>query len=390
MSPDRTPPIEPGGAKHVNSNTKAEREAKQKVEKVREVDPDEQTKQQRRDKFQSFLNTPDKENSARAPSPFETDFYNNNPTERSRRPIDKMKDTQIPNPTNTPPPNLSQPLPTKEIKHKDEEALPHSQTFWVKTDLPPDRPLSSPTYKEKVSVKENVPVTKPTEKEKGEAIVALPGAPLEKIAAPISLPKKEEEKEGKKVKKETESALPSSLPAVASKEGRGGHKDQGKQSQKVFQLDPSLLSRAPREIQHTAQVATQQASSYLNPDTASLFYQMVGTIYLSLPPGSGINQTVIVLNQAAFANSKFFGATITIEKYATAPDALNIRLTGTNQAVVAFRENIPNLMNAFQNSKMPFKVNRIDTEFTTERPLFHRKGDKGRSELNGGMGENQK
>lgn len=368
MSPERAggaSPIEPGG-RHSTPNTKAEREAKQKVERVREVDPDEQTKQQRRDKFQSFLNdSKDDTPSTRAPSPFETNFYDT-PASKSR-PEDKMKDDAIASPGTTAPPNLSQPLPTKKTEEK-EDALPHSKTFWQDTDLPPDQPIPRPHYKEKT-----LPETKTKSKEKHAS------------AAPLEI-KKTPESRGSEKKKEEEQPF----AAIQSREHQGGQQQQSKKGQKVIEFDPSLLSHASREVHTVAQTVTQQASPYLNPESAALFYQMVGTIYMSLPPGSGINQTVIVLNQAAFANSKFFGATITIEKYATAPDALNIRLTGSNEAVVAFRENIPNLMNAFQNSKVPFKVNRIDAEFAPQRPLFHRKGSKKGTDLSGGMGESKK
>lgn len=370
MSPEKAGPIEPGSSKPVNPNTKAEREAKQKVERVREVDPDEQTRQQRRDKFQSFLNaSQDDEPKSRAPSPFETDFYNT-PTP-DKRSVEKMKDDEIPGPTNTPPPSLSNPLPVKKGSEETEKGLPQSQTFWQESDLPPDQPIPHPQYKEKTASSQ--PTAKP-EKKKEAGMV------------PIKIKKDENARTSEK-KKETEKTF---IPLASKGEQKDQGHSQDKKGQKILTFDPSLLSHASAEVHAAAQTVTQQASTYLSSESAMLFYQMVGTIYMSMPPGSGISQTVIVLNQAAFSNSKFFGATITIEKYATAPDALNIRLTGSNSAVVAFRDNIPALMNAFQNSKVPFKVNRIDAEFAPERPLFHRKKQKGGNDLGGGMGEDRR
>ena len=106
----------------------------------------------------------------------------------------------------------------------------------------------------------------------------------------------------------------------------------------------------------------------------------------------GVNRTEIVLNNPAYASSRFYGSTITIEKYATAPDSFNIRLTGSQQAVASFKENIPSLMSAFENVNFSFKVHRLDVEYTMERPVFRRK-EKGedKGEAGGGdLGERRK
>jgi hypothetical protein len=92
---------------------------------------------------------------------------------------------------------------------------------------------------------------------------------------------------------------------------------------------------------------------------------------MAAPPG--ISRTEIVLNNPAYAHSRFFGSTITIEKYATAPDSFNIRLTGNNAAVTSFRDHIPSLLAGFQNSNLPFRVHRIEAEYTMERPVYRRK-----------------
>ncbi|MDE3048211.1 MAG: hypothetical protein KGI83_07710, partial [Verrucomicrobiota bacterium] len=98
------------------------------------------------------------------------------------------------------------------------------------------------------------------------------------------------------------------------------------------------------------------------------------------------------LNNPAYANSKFYGATITIEKYATAPDSFNIRLTGSNEAVVLFRENLPSLITAFENRKLNFTIGRIDVEYSMDRPVFRRKErGEGKGDTGGGdLGERRK
>jgi hypothetical protein len=172
--------------------------------------------------------------------------------------------------------------------------------------------------------------------------------------------------------------------------GGGDQRDQQKDKKMVEISSPSLPA-LPSHVQPMAMSAATQAAPYLNPNTASLFFQMVGTIYVMSGP-TGVNRTEIVLNNPAYAGSKFFGATITIEKYASAPDSFNIRLTGSQEAVVSFKENIPSLMSAFENGNFAFKVNRLDVDYNVEKPMFRRKEkseDKG--EAGGGdLGERRK
>ncbi len=138
---------------------------------------------------------------------------------------------------------------------------------------------------------------------------------------------------------------------------------------------PSMLPQFSPDIQPAVQAAATQAASYLNPDTMALFQQMVGTIYV-MNSRPGVSTTEVLLNSPAFAGSKFFGSTITIEKYATAPNALNIRLTGSTEAVNAFNQNLSSLVAAFEHSKFQFTV-RIETAYKidkVDRPVFQRKG----------------
>lgn len=157
----------------------------------------------------------------------------------------------------------------------------------------------------------------------------------------------------------------------------------------ALEILPPSLPPLPPHIQPMAAAAVQQAQPYISPQTAELFFQMVGTIYyMASPPG--ISRTEIVLNNPAYADSKFFGSRITIEKYATAPDSFNIRLTGSDEAVVQFRENIPNLMSAFQNGNYAFRIGRLEAEYTIERPVFRRKDREEDKGMGGDMGERRK
>jgi hypothetical protein len=115
---------------------------------------------------------------------------------------------------------------------------------------------------------------------------------------------------------------------------------------------------------------------------------MVGTIFIMTT--QGISTTEIHLNNPAFAGSKFFGASIEIIKYSSAPDSLNIRLNGSNEAVVtAFNQNIPGLLAAFQTGRFRFRIGRIDAGYAAERPVLHRKEEKDRGD-GSNEGDNEK
>lgn len=217
-----------------------------------------------------------------------------------------------------------------------------------------------------------------------------------KIAPP---PLKEEEKKqataphlGRKEAKEAIFSPPPSkkdpnetvqLEFDPQRQGEGQGKEDKRKTKTIAIEEPSLTT-LPNHIIPIAQAATVVATPYISPQTIPLFYQMVGTIYV-MNTTPGVSKTEILLNSPSFANSKFFGATISIEKYATAPDSLNIRLTGTNEAVHTFNQNIPNLYAAFQNGNFNFRIGRITAEYSAEKPIFRRKeAGEGRSDSGGG------
>lgn len=195
-------------------------------------------------------------------------------------------------------------------------------------------------------------------------------------------------KERNKEQKEIFYGKDAEITSVFTQSKQDQHEDRKGRDQKGVEIQSRSTFSIPASIAPFAASAATAATPYLHPSTMNLFTQMVGTMFvMTVPPG--ISRTEIVLNSPSFASSKFYGSTITIEKYATAPDSFNIRLTGTTAAVVAFKENIPSLMTAFQNSSLPFRVQRIEAEFSTERPVFRRKEreDKGGEAGGGDMGE---
>jgi hypothetical protein len=139
----------------------------------------------------------------------------------------------------------------------------------------------------------------------------------------------------------------------------------------------------PLDFQQVAQVAAVKAGPYIKPEIVAHYYQMVGSI-LYINSNKGISKTEILLNNPTFASSKFQGSKIEITRFSTAPDAFNIRLTGSPEAVNSFQAAIPGLMEAFQKGNFNFKINRIDAEHKVEKPLFKRKeksGEKGENDF---------
>jgi hypothetical protein len=456
MSTERTggpPPIDHGKA---SQDTKAAREEKQKVEKVRAVDADEEA--QKRKKFRDMMMGDEDlpfDFEPRSPSPFETEFYAANAgltssTAPSSASSDEMgdlgdlEDTSIPSPAYTPPPDVS--TAASQLEDSSEQTnLPQSDGFWENLDFPPDQPLQTPQFEE-TPQSQNQPLQNPSQgappstpaskkgasasKHKDPSPFGPPGKPSASAktskqppAAPSppffaasneKQPQKPSVLPGKMQPKPTTSGSqpnpkPSPNEKIASasppaSEGKGkkdlskppkeeesspfgisqevtalpfnsqeqGSRDREKESQREMEIAAPSLPSLPADVQPMAQAASTQAAPYLRPETLSLFYQMVGTIYV-MTSQSGVSRTEIVLNNPNFTDSKFFGATITIEKYATAPDSFNVRLTGSQTAVTAFKENIPSLMTAFQNGNFTFRINRVEAEYSVIKPYFRRK-----------------
>jgi len=220
--------------------------------------------------------------------------------------------------------------------------------------------------------------------------------PADEKGSPRSLPEgarlKRSLEVGEEVKKEDREfrePLELKKSKISDKEEREGKGRQQKHAEKqeALQIDSPTLTQLPGFAIPIAGAAAAAASPYLGPEALAVYFHMIGTITAMVSP-RGDSRTEFVLNAPQFAGSKFYGATISIERYSTAPYQINIRLTGSNDAVNAFNQNLPNLLAAFQNGKFSFTVNRIEAVY--EKPLFRRKsaaGDKGDQGFGSGPGK---
>jgi hypothetical protein len=435
------------------TDSKVDREQKQRVEKVREVDPDEQARQQKRNQFKAMMdadNDKTAEEEPRSPSPYETQFYESNQSQSN------LDQGSVPSPPYSPPPDVSTPPAAIEATNED---LPQSNGFWSDVDLP-DQPIQPPTYQDDTVQPTAGPTAQKGGKTAKKELEPSPFGPPGKMGKVKASPQKHEaassksgkqkelippqsQKVARSEKEQEEKAAPvgrywtpegeqkeiTNIPAAKQKDAvkgkververeeepkTGGTKGQpmqpSEQFESVKQFEPSMKQAGekkgdgpqkhveivppstphlPAAVEPIAMNAAVQATPYLSPEVLPLFYQMVGSI-LVMSTRPGVSRTEVTLNSPAFASSKFYGSTIEIIKYSTAPDSLNIRLSGSNEAVTKFNQNIPSLLAAFQNGNFKFRIGRLDAVYSAERPVFRRKDQREGGEMGGDFGGDKK
>ena len=358
--------LQPDPSKHTTASHKTVAHA---IDPTQAIDAD---KQGKKNQFQDLMN-PKEEKSAKEsllPSPFESIFH----------PKDPIK-APIAGPANSPPPKVEQTLAKHPLQTQD---LPQAREFWEQINLP-DEPIGAfPLQEQKKSASEEKPIKKQSSKEpsgqywQSQAIMEQTpsDAPADHTNVDARPNRSKSEQHPNESKPKTARNFTSALQPTVEKERHPGAKKPG-----VELIAPSIPA-LPTDVQPVAQMAAAQAAPYLSDHIVPLFYQMVGTItVMSQTPD--IQTTEVMLNAPNFAHSKFFGSTIEITKYATAPDSFNIRLTGSNEAVNSFQQNIPSLMSAFQRESIV--VNRIEAHYTSvERPLVRRKESASSSSDQGG------
>jgi len=253
-------------------------------------------------------------------------------------------------------------------KGAKEAPVPHHKE--EKTD--PDKPKKPPKKafaKKKARKGEDEPVQIPEDWRKE--------AKAEPAKAP-STPQHEKKKKKEPVHGKTYKSLSQLAQTFAPITPLSDIKDHkpGKEHKVEAHAAPTPIPFSP-DAAGAATTATSHVSSYIAPQAQNLFSQMVGTIIVMT--NQGISRTEVQLNSPAFQNSPFFGSTILVEKYATAPDSFNIRLTGNTSQVNAFNKNLDGLYNAFERGSFAFKIGRLDASHAPVKPLFKRKkksGDK--------------
>lgn len=265
---------------------------------------------------------------------------------------------------------------------KGESTKPEQKKGKEPTESTEEAPY--PTFQQQVKGtvpgKQEAPVSKKGEQQKQQEPAGPAFAPEQQMPfedRTFKRGRKEEEKEPKYGGLQSFAKSFSSVQIMDRGSGEKEGRQKGEESKVHGVQGPSsnVIPFTP-EIAGNASNATTQLTPYITPEVQNLFTQMVGTIIIMTTP-PGITQTQVVLNSPAFANSVFNGSVITLERYATAPDSFNIKLTGSTEAVNVFNNNLDGLATAFQKGRFKFRVGRLEASYEPTRALFRRKESAG-------------
>ncbi len=232
----------------------------------------------------------------------------------------------------------------------------------------------------------------PTEEKKTGAAAALESTqvtpPRDTRTFFEQMDKEEKEKKGPRAPQPEEEVEEAEVQGVAAApppfvqgvEGKEESKTAEKKEPIFFETPGGPTFAAPEITALPSPPPPEMLAPYarLHPDVMELFDRMVGV--MTVMTMSGMTETSFTLNAPQFASSVFFGTQIIIQEFSTAPKAFNIQLNATPQAVALFQGNIDDLMAAFQAGQYNFRVNRLETGYLTERPLFKRKEKAGGKE----------
>ncbi|HEU63997.1 MAG: hypothetical protein KR126chlam4_01253 [Candidatus Anoxychlamydiales bacterium] len=165
--------------------------------------------------------------------------------------------------------------------------------------------------------------------------------------------------------KETPQA-PSEKAIKPTGQAKKSKEEKEKEPEKPQIQQSTVLQEMPPNIASGVQSMTAPLTPYLHPDIVPLFEKMVGTIVQL--QAKGITTTEVMLNSPAFQSSMFYGSSIVVQKYSTAP-AFNIFLRGPTQAVNMFSENLDGLYDAFKKANI--NIGRLEAQH--EKFTFRRK-----------------
>ena len=326
---DRVGPTPPPGSTSKGSaaSPKNFQETMKQVEKVQEIDPDEASRRQRASDVDTLAAKKKGEEVAAAAivpaKPARSPVVNSKEFQKTLQKVEKLEKTDADEETRR---QRASDVDTLAAKKKSEEAVTAMPL------APEPAPFSLPVSAESKETSE-IP-SKPKQAPR------RPRAPAER--RPIS------EKNRKK--------------AFQSVEKQGERGTRSKQQKRDDQEIANVPGTPFLEAHSFAAQATTRLAPYLSKELIALFQKMVGTM-MGMVSSSGILHLEVVLDQPGFEHSVFYGATLIIDRYASAANAMNIVLTGSNAAVELFRSNIPNLAETFKKGRFSFKVDRMEAHY---------------------------
>lgn len=184
--------------------------------------------------------------------------------------------------------------------------------------------------------------------------------------------------EGTKVKKTIQT---SEKPLETKPSGKKESKESKKSKEPIDATAHEMpISAPPVPIAGPPPIPEAPASgSYLSPQVHELFQTMVGLVMVKQITDAGQigTEMEVSLNNPEYEKSLFYGLTIKITEFKSAPGSYNIELIGNSAQGKLLTQESRKLISAFQDNRynLPFTVNRLDISLKKEDKeyLFKRK-----------------
>jgi hypothetical protein len=359
-----------------------------KVEKAREVDPEEKRKRRERaekeeEPEEGAVPTPkdkvapfslEEQEKKISPLEMQTPAAKPSPMQAAPRPASEAKEISAPPPSmeemQGPPPSesLAQQSPPvqKEAPAPREEQPQRAEPLG-------QRPLETESQaRQKEQDRLLFPEAPPPPEEEKEVFF--------KEFAEMQAPEEVKKEEGEKEKGELEIA-PLTQPPPLSSALEKAERELKIEGESLTALPEGATPGGPTQISPEAPAAPLPPYAFMSPQVLELFERMVGT--MNIMTTEGITETTIDLTSEQFASSIFFGSQIIIKEFATAPNQFNIQFNTTPEGANLFQANVDDLLAAFQSGNYAFRVLRCETHILSERPLFKRKeaaGEQGKQQ----------
>lgn len=356
-------PAGPGRKQKVGDGTFKEM---MKVGKVRETDPDEKKKrkhpQEAKEEVESLQKAPGQKSKEKTPD--KSPLLGQVSGSQIREEPTRSPDDNVP-PVEEPPPFFS--LPFQEgtkVERNGVESRKTKQPKSSKTEPKKAKTVQRPKKKvaKKVVAGAYIPpkqgeITHPEKKLKKEDIPSGP--------PPIAEPKEKVKKAEKKAPPLAKGAWEVTTDATKKKEKISKPEKEGV---KIPETAPAPAPVTPTEKMAPAAPVEQMAPvsaafSRLPPHIQAVFERMVGT--MTVMHASEIKKTTIELTSDAMKTSPFYGSSVVITEYSTAPKQFNIEIIGNRRATDLIKDHTNELAAAFQAGNYNFKVHRIDTSYQT-------------------------
>lgn len=376
---------------------------RRRVEEVSQVDPDEQKKRKRREESEEDIPT-----SSQTIPPPPTPFSLEEEKGKKKDPLQIEKTGRSSHLTRrgslsshqTPSSSTLHTDPSNSFNSEEDMSIHQEETFthsYGPEDSFPssqNAPLSpqtqsekhpTPLKKESIRSKKSLPLSSPPHPDLSKSTVASPSRKKKEDTSGLYRQFKKEgvaplQKEKAEPLEEESLFSPPPPPSTSPQIDRSNEKKGPAGIEELTTMGTPIEPLVPSPEIETP--SPSPAYARLPPQVMDLFDRMVGA--MTVMDVSGIQETTITLNAPQFASSVFFGSQLIIQEFSTAPKVFNIQFNGSTEAIRLFQGRANDLMAAFQQGNFNFRINRLQTGYLEEKPLFKRKKKTSGEEKNPG------